>query len=144
LGASVGSTPFAESVVAKTLHEDLGMIFNFPMLVDFQTAFAMFLLCYAQCLGYLLRIMFPSLDILQHYVEFNIHTIITLEKLLGAGSFGGSINHLTCHQPLFLLLWAGLASLMWFGLLPPHFCGVGHSLLLHLSLVSNRMIAFFF
>jgi len=102
LGASVGSTPFAESVVAKTLHEDLGMIFNFPMLVDFQTAFAMFLLCYAQCLGYLLRIMFPSLDILQHYVEFNIHTIITLEKLLGAGSFGGSINHLTCHQATLL------------------------------------------
>jgi hypothetical protein len=42
--------------------------------------------------------MFPSLNILQHYVKFNIHTITTLEKLLGARSFGGSINHLTCRQ----------------------------------------------
>jgi hypothetical protein len=38
--------------------------------------------------------MFPSLVILQHYVEFNIRTIITLEKLLGVGSFGGYIGHL--------------------------------------------------
>jgi hypothetical protein len=37
---------------------------------------------------------FPSLGILQHYVEFDTHTIIMLEKLLGVGSFGGSIGHL--------------------------------------------------
>jgi hypothetical protein len=38
--------------------------------------------------------MFPSLGILQHYVEFDIHTIVMLEKLLGVGSFGGSTGHL--------------------------------------------------
>jgi hypothetical protein len=37
---------------------------------------------------------FPFPGILQHYIEFNIHTIITLEKLLGARSFGGFIGHL--------------------------------------------------
>jgi hypothetical protein len=43
----VGSTSFVESYVAKALHENLGMIFNFLMLVDPQAAFAMFSLCYA-------------------------------------------------------------------------------------------------
>ncbi len=38
--------------------------------------------------------MFPSPNILQHYVKFDIHTIATLEKLFGARSFGGSIGHL--------------------------------------------------
>jgi hypothetical protein len=41
--------------------------------------------------------MFPSLGILQHYTKFNTHTITMLEKLLGGGSFGGSINHLARH-----------------------------------------------
>jgi len=36
--------------------------------------------------------MFPSLNTLQHYVEFDIHTITTLKKLLGVKSFGGSIG----------------------------------------------------
>jgi hypothetical protein len=35
-------------------------------------------------------------------VEFNIHTIITLEKLLGAGSFGCSIGHLAHSETTFL------------------------------------------
>jgi hypothetical protein len=38
--------------------------------------------------------MFPFPGILQHYIEFNIHTITTLKKLFGAGSFGGFIGHL--------------------------------------------------
>jgi hypothetical protein len=38
--------------------------------------------------------MFPSLGVLQHYVEFDICTITMLEKLFGAGAFGGSIGHL--------------------------------------------------
>ncbi len=38
--------------------------------------------------------MFPSLCILQRFVEFDICTIAMLEKLLGAGSFDGSIDHL--------------------------------------------------
>jgi hypothetical protein len=45
--------------------------------------------------------MFPSLGILQHYVEFDIHTIATLEKLLGVGPFNGSIGHLVRHQAIF-------------------------------------------
>jgi hypothetical protein len=40
-------------------------------------------LCCAQCLGYLFRTMFPSLGILQHYVEFDTHDITMLENLLG-------------------------------------------------------------
>ncbi len=38
--------------------------------------------------------MFPFLGILQHYVEFNIHNIVMLEKLIGVRCFGGSIGHL--------------------------------------------------
>jgi hypothetical protein len=45
--------------------------------------------------------MFPSPRILQHYVEYNIHTTLVLEKLLGRGSFGGSIGHLVRHQTTF-------------------------------------------
>jgi hypothetical protein len=45
--------------------------------------------------------MFLSPNILHHYVEFNIHTITTLEKLLSARSFGGFISHLAhCHVTL--------------------------------------------
>jgi hypothetical protein len=54
----------------------------------------MFSLCYAQRPSYLLCAVFPSPSILQHYVEFDTHTIATLEKLLGAESFGGFIDHL--------------------------------------------------
>jgi hypothetical protein len=71
------------------------------MLAHPQVTFAMFLLCYAQRLGYLLHTMFPSLSILQHHVKFNICTITMLEKILGARSFGGSINHLTHFQTTF-------------------------------------------
>jgi hypothetical protein len=42
----------------------------------------------------------PSLCILQHYIEFDIRTIALLEKLLGAGSFDGSINHLAHCQAI--------------------------------------------
>jgi hypothetical protein len=41
--------------------------------------------------------MFTSPSILQHYVEFYIRTIAMLEKLFNAGSFHGSIDHLTCR-----------------------------------------------
>jgi len=57
----------------------------------------MFSLCYAQRPSYLLCAVFPSPSILQHYVEFDTHTIATLEKLLGAQSFGGFIDHLVRH-----------------------------------------------
>jgi hypothetical protein len=52
--------------------------------------------------------MFPSLNILKHYVKFDTCTIITLEKLLGARSFGGSINHLACGQAILLASSSGL------------------------------------
>jgi hypothetical protein len=45
--------------------------------------------------------MFPFLGILQHYAKFNTCTIVMLEKLLGVGSFGGSISHLTHCQGTF-------------------------------------------
>ncbi len=44
--------------------------------------------------------MFPSLCILQHFVEFDTCTIAMLEKLLGAGSFDGSIDHLVHCQAI--------------------------------------------
>jgi hypothetical protein len=47
----VGFKSFVELFMANALHEDLGSIFSLFMLVDHQMAFAMFLLCYAQCLG---------------------------------------------------------------------------------------------
>jgi hypothetical protein len=51
--------------------------------------------------------MFPSPGILQHYANFNVRTIVTLEKLLGAGSFGGSINHLACRQTILFVFLGG-------------------------------------
>ncbi len=45
--------------------------------------------------------MFPSPGILQNYVDFDIHTIGMLEKLVGAGFFNGSISHLTHCQAIF-------------------------------------------
>ncbi len=53
--------------------------------------------------------MFPSLNILQHYVKFDTCTIITLEKLFGARFFGGSINHLACCQATLLASLGGLS-----------------------------------
>ncbi len=47
--------------MVKVLHENLGMISNFPMFVDPLEIFVISLLCYARCLGYLLCTMFPSL-----------------------------------------------------------------------------------
>ncbi len=69
---------------------------------------------------------FTSPGIVQHYVEFYIHTIIMLEKLFNVGSFGGSIDYLACRQTTFLLLRMGLASFLWFALLPLHYWGIGH------------------
>jgi len=52
------------------------------MFVDFQVAFVMFSFCYAQWPSYLQHIIFPSLNILQHYTKFDACTIVMLEKLL--------------------------------------------------------------
>jgi hypothetical protein len=97
LGALVGSTSFVELFVPEALHEDLGTIFSLPMFVNPRVAFAMLLLCYAQCPSYLLHIMFPSPNISHHYAKFNTHTIVASKKLLGARSFGDFIGHLLCH-----------------------------------------------
>jgi hypothetical protein len=94
LGTSVGSRSLIESFMSKAFHEDLRMIFSLLMLANLQVVFAMFSLCYAQCLDYLFCTMFPFPSILQHHIEFDTRTITTLEKLLGVGSFGGSIGHL--------------------------------------------------
>ncbi len=47
--------------------------------------------------------MFPSLNILQHYVKFDTHNIISLEKLFDVRSFGGSIGHLVYFQAMFFV-----------------------------------------
>jgi hypothetical protein len=52
--------------------------------------------------------MFPFLNILQHYVEFDIRTIITLEKIFGARFFDGSINYLVHCHAIFLVFSNGL------------------------------------
>jgi len=72
----------------------------------------MFLLYYAKHLGYLLHTMFQSLGILQHYTKFDTCTITSLEKLLGAGSYGGYINHLTCHHAILLVSSSGFGILL--------------------------------
>jgi hypothetical protein len=46
---------------------------------------------------------FSSLNILQHYVDFDTRTIVTLEKVFGARSFGGFINYLVRRQAILLL-----------------------------------------
>ncbi len=58
----------------------------------------MLLFCYAQWLNYLQHVVFPSPCILQRYIEFHVHTIVMLEKLLRYGSFGTIVGHLACHQ----------------------------------------------
>jgi len=72
-----------------------------------------------------------------------IHTIVTLEKLLGASFFGGYISHPTCHKTILL------ASSCRFGLLSivriATFAFLGcWALGVHLSFISNRMITLFF
>ncbi len=74
----------------------LGTISCLPMFMDSHSAFVKLLLCYAQCLSYLFCTMFPFLNILQHYIEFNTLTIVSLEKSLDVKSFNGYINHLIC------------------------------------------------
>jgi hypothetical protein len=108
----MGSTSFIESFVAKVFHEDLGMISNHLVLADPPVAFAMLLLCYAECYDYLLCIMFQLLGILQHCIKFDIRTTTILEKLLGAKSFGGFINHLARCQGIFFFLQMGLTSFL--------------------------------
>jgi hypothetical protein len=70
--------------------------------------------------------MFPSPNILQYYVEFDIRTIAMLDKLFGEGFFVGFIDHLTCRQAtLFTSLnMFSFLSTVWIA--TPHSWGVGH------------------
>jgi hypothetical protein len=54
-------------------------------------------------------IVFSSPNIIQHYVKFNLHTIVTLEKLLGMGSFGTIMDHLVCHQVILPISLRGIS-----------------------------------
>ncbi len=78
------------------------------MLANPQMVFVMLLLCYAQCRGYLLCVMSPFLVILQYYVKFDTRTTTTLERLLGARSFGGFVSHLAHHQGILFVFSNGL------------------------------------
>jgi hypothetical protein len=44
----------------------------------------------------------PFPCILQHYAEFDIHTIVTLEKLFGATSFGSKLVATYLHKQKFV------------------------------------------
>jgi hypothetical protein len=86
----MGSISFVELFVVEVIHEDFKTIFNLPMLANPHATFMMLSLCYAQHSGYLFHTMFSS-------PKFDIYTIVTLDKLLGARSFGGSIGHPACR-----------------------------------------------
>jgi hypothetical protein len=67
----------------------------------------MFSFCCAQWLSCLQCIIFPSLGILQCYIEFDAHTIAMLKKPLALGSFGTIMGHLACrHVTIFTSLGA--------------------------------------
>jgi len=97
----------------------------------------MFSLNYAQHLGYLLCIVFPSPSILQHYAKFDIHTIATLEKLPGARSFGGFIGHLVFHQTNLFVFWVSSTSFCRSDCCPCilRMLGINHSSICHLLLI---------
>jgi hypothetical protein len=46
----------------------------------------------------MMRTVFSSPNIVQHYVKFNLSTIVALEKLLGTRSFNIIMDHLVCCQ----------------------------------------------
>jgi hypothetical protein len=109
--------------MVEAFHENVGMIFSLPMLVDSHAAFVMLSLCYAQCLNYFLHTMFPSLGILQHYAEFDTCTIATSEKLLGVGSFVHSIGQLVYHQATLPISLGGLCLFFVVQIIAPTFLG---------------------
>ncbi len=92
----MGSLPFVESFLLKVFQKDLNTIISLIMLTNPQATFAMFSFCYAQRLNYLQYIVFPSLGILQRYTEFDVCSIVMLEKQLGSRSFGTIVGHLVC------------------------------------------------
>jgi hypothetical protein len=53
-------------------------------------------------------ILFPSLGILQRYIEFDARTTTMLKKLLGPGSFGTTMGHLVHCQIIFFVSLGGL------------------------------------
>ncbi len=108
LSVLVGSLPFVESFISEVHQENFSSNVSLPMFVDLQVAFAMFLFCYAQRPSYIQCNVFPSLGILQHYTNFDVHTIAMLEKLLGSGSFGTTMGHLACHKVIFVVFSGGL------------------------------------
>jgi hypothetical protein len=115
LGVLIGFRLFIESFVAKVFHGDLGTMSNLLTFAHPQTTFVIFSLCYAQCPNYSFCIVFPTPYILQHYVKFDTLTIVMLEKLLGARSFGDSINHIAYHQTI-ISIYLGkfsLPSIVW-------------------------------
>lgn len=123
LGAPMRLTSFIESFVIEAFHENFGMISSLPILIDPQVAYAIILLCYAQHLNYLLHTVFPSPSILQHYIEFDIHTIVTLKKLLDVRSFGDFFDHLVHRQTIFSTFSNGLGLISMVRIAAPTFLG---------------------
>jgi len=90
--------PFMESFVTKAFQKYFNNIINLPMFIDPQTTFMMSSLCYVIHLGYLLRNVFLSLGILQHYAKFELYTMTTLKKLFDRWSLSITMGHLVHHQ----------------------------------------------
>jgi len=85
------------NLLCQVFYEDLGMIFSFFMLVNLWAIFydVLVMLC-------LMLELFASyrVSVSRYFAalcEFNIRTIVTLEKWLVAGSFDGFIDHLACR-----------------------------------------------
>jgi hypothetical protein len=118
------------------------MISSFLMFVNFYATFVMLSLCYAQHPSYLFHIVFSSLNILQHYVDFDIRTIVTL--VFGTRSFDGSISYLVRCQAILLTSLSKLDLLSIVRTIASHFWMLGIQSILHLSIISNNMITLFF
>lgn len=103
--------PFVESFVIKAFQEDLNIIINLPMFVNPHVVFAMLSFYCAQHLSYIFRIIFPFLNILQHYTKFDSRTMVMLEELSSAKSFNIMVGHLACHQIIL-----SVSSRVWFTL----------------------------
>ncbi len=100
--------PFVESFVIKAFQENI--IISLPMFVNPHVVFAMLSFYYAQHPSYIFHIIFPFLNILQHYTKFDSRTMVMLEELLNAKSFDIMVGHLACHQ---IILFASSRGLVY-------------------------------
>jgi hypothetical protein len=78
----MGTMLFVDSFVVKMFQKNLNTIASLPMHANPKAPFVMLLFHYVQHPTYSLHVIFLSLGTLQYYVKFDLHTMVTLEKLL--------------------------------------------------------------